>query len=226
MAWRHASYQCHWGKAPMQVPPLSQWLLYDVRLSCLGYGKSQRATGVETKCLSRWWTLWMLSTSAPTRSSSLHIWLVECNQSMPWMPMIRRGTKGCKMRATIDPWRRILRFQFDGAGRVEDGTWSEPRPFKKGDVQHMIFQEGDGPPFYSPNLDPNKYVDKSKGIRQVLWERGLWSQTGQWVDEPGNKPVRDLSNQPSYRLLQCPDLPNQKSALQLKIESMGHQCES
>ncbi|KAL5460160.1 hypothetical protein EMCRGX_G033588 [Ephydatia muelleri] len=57
--------------------------------------------------------------------------------------------------------------------QLEDGSWSEPRTFRKGDVQPMIFSEGDGPPFYSPSLDPNNYVNMPKGIRQVLWERGL-----------------------------------------------------
>ena len=78
--------------------------------------------------------------------------------------------------------------------QLEDGSWSEPRTFRKGDVQPMIFSEGDGPPFYSPSLDPNNYVNMPKGIRQVLWERGLlkpdMTLDGKWVDGPGNKPVR------------------------------------
>ena len=87
-------------------------------------------------------------------------------------------------------------------------TWSEP--FKKGDVQHNIFHEEDGPPFYLPNFDPNQYINKPKGIRQVLWERGLlkpdMTLDGNWVDGPGNNPVRDFSTSahltltPSLRL--------------------------
>ena len=53
---------------------------------------------------------------------------------------------------------------------LENGSCSEPRTFQKGDVQHMIFHEGDGPPFYSPYLDSTHYVNKPKGIRQVSWE--------------------------------------------------------
>ncbi|KAL5466926.1 hypothetical protein EMCRGX_G031089 [Ephydatia muelleri] len=113
--------------------------------------------------------------------------------------------------------------------QLEDGSWSEPRKFRKGDVQPMIFSEGDGPPFYSPSLDPNNYVNKPNGIRQVLWERGLlkpdMTLDGKWVDGQGNKPVRDVSTSARYRFSQCPDFLNQKSALQLQIETRGHRCE-
>ena len=46
---------------------------------------------------------------------------------------------------------------------------------KKGDVQHMIFQENDPPPFYRPNLSKEQYVGQPKGMKQVLYEWGcLW----------------------------------------------------
>ena len=113
--------------------------------------------------------------------------------------------------------------------QLEVGSWSEPRTFQKGDVQPMIFSEGDGPPFYSPSLDPNNYVNKPKGIRQVLCERGLlkpdMTLDGKWVDGPGNKPVRDVSTSAHYRLSQCPDFLNQKSALQLQIDTEEHRCD-
>ena len=88
------------------------------------------------------------------------------------MNMKYGGRKGCKRRATI------LKEDYPDSNmmvqeELEDETWSEPRTFQKRDAQHMIFHEEDGPPFYSPNLDPNNYVNKPKGIRQVLWERSL-----------------------------------------------------
>ena len=45
---------------------------------------------------------------------------------------------------------------------------------QKGDLQPMVFQEGDHPPFYRPNLQPREYVGKAKGFKQVLFERGLF----------------------------------------------------
>jgi hypothetical protein len=45
---------------------------------------------------------------------------------------------------------------------------------KKGDIQHMRFQENVPPPFYKPNLTPEAYVGKAKGMKQVLFERGLF----------------------------------------------------
>ena len=144
------------------------------------------------------------------------------------MNMKYGGTKGCNMRAAT------LEEDYPNSNmmvqeQLEDGSWLEPRKFRKGDVQPMIFSEGDGPPFYSPSLDPNNYVNKPKGIRQVLWERGLlkpdMTLDGKWVDGPGNKPVRDVSTSARYRFSQCPDFLNQKSALQLQIETRGHRCE-
>ena len=42
--------------------------------------------------------------------------------------------------------------------------------------------------------------------------------------DPENKPVRDLSISAHYNLSQCPDFLNQKSALQLQIETIGLRC--
>ena len=48
-------------------------------------------------------------------------------------------------------------------------------------MQHFEFREGDAPPFYKPGLAPAEYVGKAKGMKQVLWERGLWVE-GMLVD--------------------------------------------
>ncbi|CAB1110028.1 unnamed protein product [Ectocarpus sp. CCAP 1310/34] len=42
-----------------------------------------------------------------------------------------------------------------------------------GTVQHVVFRRGDDRPFHSPHLKPAQYVGKLKGMRQILWERGL-----------------------------------------------------
>ena len=43
--------------------------------------------------------------------------------------------------------------------------------------------------------------------------------------DPENKPVWDLSTSAHYNLSQCPDFLNQKSSLQLQIETKGLRCE-
>ena len=43
-----------------------------------------------------------------------------------------------------------------------------------GDIQYFEFQEDDPLPFYHPHLAASEYVGKAKGIKQVLYERGLW----------------------------------------------------
>ena len=41
-------------------------------------------------------------------------------------------------------------------------------------VHHLVFQEGDPPPFYE--RDAEEYVGHAKGLKQVLYERGLWQR--------------------------------------------------
>ena len=50
-----------------------------------------------------------------------------------------------------------------------------------GDIQHFYFREGDPPPWYKPNLPPSEYIGKAKGMKQIMWERGLWKD-GMLVD--------------------------------------------
>ena len=68
---------------------------------------------------------------------------------------------------------------FCPAHILEDFNYPENFPptlvqLKKGDVQHMVFQENDPPPFYRPCMRPADYVGKPKGIKQILFERGLF----------------------------------------------------
>jgi len=92
----------------------------------------------------------------------------------------------------------------------------------------MIFQQGDPPPFYAPHLKPEEYEGKPKGIRQVLWERGLLTPNitldGKKVGPPGRE-VPEVGTSARHRLSTCPDFLHQKSALQLAIEEKHHLCE-
>ena len=64
---------------------------------------------------------------------------------------------------------------------------------KPGDTQYFFFRESDPPPWYKPDapkydrptskhdkagnpIIDEGYVDKPKGMKQVLWERGLWKE--------------------------------------------------
>ena len=93
---------------------------------------------------------------------------------------------------------------------------------KKGDIQHMTFQENDPPPFYRPTIPPQQYVGQPKGMKQVLFERGLYVEG---MTEKGPKDGSNVALSMSYVLSQCLDFKNQKSQLQIYIESMGHICE-
>ena len=50
-----------------------------------------------------------------------------------------------------------------------------------GDIQYFEFREGDAAPWYKPGLSASEYVGKAKGMKQVLYERGLWKE-GMLVD--------------------------------------------
>lgn len=113
---------------------------------------------------------------------------------------------------------------------------------KPGDVQHATFQAGDPPPFYDLDAEPKSkkrgrkvkgpsvgkgkntwvseptigYEGKPKGIRQMLWERGLWEggMTGRADPKTGKNCYTVLGS--------CPDFRAEKSALQHVVESRGH----
>ena len=93
---------------------------------------------------------------------------------------------------------------------------------KAGDVQYMVFQPTDPPPFYRPDLPLAEYVGKAKGIKQVLYERGLWKPG---MTENGPRDGCDVSLSAKYILSQCQDFKQQKSQLQILIEQRGHICD-
>ena len=108
---------------------------------------------------------------------------------------------------------------------------------KVGDIQHMVFQPTDPPPWYAPETPrfdtvlcsadgtPERnpdgtckttsgYVGKPKGLRQVLWERGFWN-----VADPKYKPTIDKLR---TVLANCFDFQHEKTALERAAHDRGH----
>lgn len=116
---------------------------------------------------------------------------------------------------------------FRPAQILEDYTYPDDFPaylprLKKGDLQHMLFLETDHPPFYRPNLLPAQYVGKQKGLKQVLYERGLYVPG---MTEKGTNGNSDDQTSLTFVLSECLDFKLQKSALQEHIENRGHICD-
>jgi hypothetical protein len=112
-------------------------------------------------------------------------------------------------------------------------------------MQSFVFQEGDPPPFYS--LKASKvdyitkkkrkrkgkfvecdvivegYVGKAKGMKQVLWERGLWvKDMVQKIDVDKDKKCRGLDMSMSHILSMCTDFVEEWPAFKKLIHDMGH----
>ena len=97
------------------------------------------------------------------------------------------------------------------------------RKLGPGMFQSMVFQEGDSPPFYKPTLSPAQYVGKPKGMKQVLFERGLFVQG---MTENGSNGQSEDGTSMKFVLSECIDFKTQKTALQEFIEGeRGHVCE-
>ena len=116
---------------------------------------------------------------------------------------------------------------FRPAQILEDFTYAEDFPanlprLKTGMFQHMVFQPDDPAPFYKPNAQPQEYVGKAKGLKQVLFERGLY--TPNMTLEGDNKNSDDATSM-TFVLGNCLDFKLQKSALAEYIESRGHICD-
>ena len=116
---------------------------------------------------------------------------------------------------------------FRPAQLMEDFTYAEDFPanlprLKTGMFQHMVFQPDDPAPFYKPNAQPQEYVGKAKGLKQVLFERGLY--TPNMTLEGDNKNSDDATSM-TFVVGNCLDFKLQKSALAEYIESRGHICD-
>ena len=97
-------------------------------------------------------------------------------------------------------------------------------------TQSMMLKAGDPPPFHACDAQPNEntsktsrgkvvlvheaYAGKPKGMRQVLWEHGLYAE-GMSASAPAEKKMDDI-------ISNLPDFKNEKSALQHTVEGRGH----
>ena len=108
------------------------------------------------------------------------------------------------------------------------------RSFRTGDTQHLFFREGEYPWYEKPPAGvvvdqwATKFTGQAKGLKQLLWERGLWvdgmTDDGQLtVKGVKHKAVPSLSA--TIVMGACPDIIKQKSALQVSIEERGHLCD-
>ena len=90
------------------------------------------------------------------------------------------------------------------------------------------WKEGDAP--VDDRIYVAGYVGKAKGLKQVLWERGLWkdkmvmSKSEKEVRKLllNNKPVPDPSMYADHAILRCTDFKEEKNHLAELIESRGH----
>ena len=117
---------------------------------------------------------------------------------------------------------------------------------RDGDTQSMSFaaaEKNPPPPFYSldaswydtPNLDKqgnhrktkagtlkhhSGYAGKAKGVKQILWERGLWKAGMKAQLDSDHKDYPELSAQDV--LARCQDFREELGAMQSLIQSSGH----
>ena len=128
---------------------------------------------------------------------------------------LRPGTGSTVSEGCLGPSPATLRQ------RMPDGSIKEiDCKLKPGQTQHFTFKEGDPPPFFDLSappediLDSNNnvlkegYIGKPKGLKQVLWERGLW-EDGLDVDRARPK------------LAASEDFVNEKSILEEMVHSTG-----
>ena len=94
-----------------------------------------------------------------------------------------------------------------------DGT--EKALLKVGDVQHFAFRKEDKVNPHDAEkcklVEEKKHVGELKGLRQILWERGLW--------QPPEKLTLDKGR---ARLKLCGEFANEPTALQHLLEERGH----
>jgi len=93
-------------------------------------------------------------------------------------------------------------------------------------MRHGINPQTGEPQFFYFSDDHPTMPGWLKGMQQIIWERGLWPETGLPAECPGFKCPEDQTNCCCRRLLfNQPDFSSQKSQLQELIESRGHICD-
>jgi len=104
----------------------------------------------------------------------------------------------------------------------------DKRKLNPGDMQYFFFRDRDEtgtgrpdpPPWYAPHLRPEEYVGKAKGMKQVLWERGLWKEG--MVGSIDEDDERDQSFSMTYVLSECEDFRNEVTLLEEIAWRRGH----
>ena len=98
----------------------------------------------------------------------------------------------------------------------------QPGQLKPGDTQHFAFQAIDPPPFYAPDLQTTDYVGKAKGIKQILWERGLWKENMTMKGSKNAMTGAVIKPSAKEALADCLDFSNEKTMLMEMVEGRGH----
>ena len=140
------------------------------------------------------------------------------------------GKQGTPHDSYIDPAHASLMLNLDDTATAIQIINGEPvdRKLKPGDTQRFYFTADDPPPWYKPNApkydkvdritgkvtEPG-YVDKPKGKKQVLWERGLWKEG--MVNRLEEDDGRDMSLSMHHVLSDCWDFANETTALMEKV---------
>ena len=106
-----------------------------------------------------------------------------------------------------------------------------------GDTQHMVFQADDEAPFYAPTTPAvdetdadgkvvqEGYVGKAKGLKQVLWERGWWTDRCECCDRPligTAKRAEDACRAMDNMLGRCQDFAAETSEFDKLLRGRGH----
>ena len=97
-------------------------------------------------------------------------------------------------------------------------TETETYQLKAGDVQNLVFQVGDAPPWkqaLKPKDKEGGWVGQPKGTKQILYERGLWVKGMQLT------PKTDDALDATKRLQACPDFRDEKGMVQTLVEKRG-----
>jgi hypothetical protein len=135
--------------------------------------------------------------------------------------------------------------------KITEGMLGPNAILNVGDMQCMQFTDGEvpwyektapkydkDPTFIMRNGEPPQltnfiegYVGKPKGIKQILWERGLWCENmkshSPYLNERdrnvlNGKPIPDINTDMHYVLSQQLDFLHEKTALAKIMEARGH----
>jgi len=119
------------------------------------------------------------------------------------------------------------------ASRLTEGCVGpqEKRKIQVDEMQHFFFRTGeengtgvdDPPPWYAPNVSASEYLGQAKGLKQVLWERGLWVDgMVRAVGEDDDEPQRSQSMSMTHVLSECEDFRNEVTLLEEIAWRRGH----